>query len=55
MNDEHCYRAVRSRDTRFDGWFFGAVTTTGGWPGPETARGRYADAAAHLPRRRVSC
>ena len=29
MDDEHCYRAVRSRDTRFDGWFFGAVTTTG--------------------------
>jgi AraC family transcriptional regulator, regulatory protein of adaptative response / DNA-3-methyladenine glycosylase II len=29
MDDEHCYRAVRSRDPRFDGWFFGAVTTTG--------------------------
>ena len=22
-------RAVRSRDARFDGWFFGAVITTG--------------------------
>jgi AraC family transcriptional regulator, regulatory protein of adaptative response / DNA-3-methyladenine glycosylase II len=29
MDDEHCYRAVQSRDPRFDGWFFGAVTTTG--------------------------
>ena len=26
---EHCYRAVRSRDVRFDGWFFVAVTSTG--------------------------
>jgi len=26
---EHCYRAVRSRDARFDGWFFTAVSTTG--------------------------
>jgi AraC family transcriptional regulator of adaptative response / DNA-3-methyladenine glycosylase II len=26
---ERCYRAVQSRDTRFDGWFFGAVTSTG--------------------------
>ena len=26
---EHCYRAVESRDTRFDGWFFTAVTSTG--------------------------
>jgi AraC family transcriptional regulator of adaptative response / DNA-3-methyladenine glycosylase II len=26
---EHCYRAVRSRDPRFDGWFFVAVTSTG--------------------------
>ncbi|MBX7160867.1 MAG: helix-turn-helix domain-containing protein [Acidimicrobiia bacterium] len=24
-----CYRAVQSRDTRFDGWFFVAVTSTG--------------------------
>ncbi len=24
-----CYRAVESRDTRFDGWFFTAVTSTG--------------------------
>ena len=29
MDDDHCYRAVRSRDPRFDGWFFGAVTSTG--------------------------
>ncbi len=26
---EHCYRAVRSRDPRFDGWFFTAVSSTG--------------------------
>ncbi|HVC15495.1 MAG TPA: AlkA N-terminal domain-containing protein [Acidimicrobiales bacterium] len=26
---EHCYRAVLSRDPRFDGWFFTAVATTG--------------------------
>ena len=26
---ERCIRAVRSRDPRFDGWFFTAVTTTG--------------------------
>jgi AraC family transcriptional regulator of adaptative response / DNA-3-methyladenine glycosylase II len=25
---ERCYRAVQSRDARFDGWFFTAVTTT---------------------------
>jgi AraC family transcriptional regulator, regulatory protein of adaptative response / DNA-3-methyladenine glycosylase II len=28
MDDEHCYRAVLSRDGRFDGAFFIAVTTT---------------------------
>ena len=26
---ERCYRAVDSRDARFDGWFFTAVTSTG--------------------------
>ncbi len=26
---DRCYRAVESRDTRFDGWFFTAVTSTG--------------------------
>lgn len=26
---ERCYRAVQSRDDRFDGWFFTAVTSTG--------------------------
>src|ERR687893_1966485 len=26
---ELCYRAVRSRDDRFDGWFFVGVTSTG--------------------------
>ena len=25
---ERCYRAVQSRDARFDGWFFTAVRTT---------------------------
>ena len=30
MDDfERCYRAVDSRDERFDGWFFTAVTSTG--------------------------
>jgi AraC family transcriptional regulator, regulatory protein of adaptative response / DNA-3-methyladenine glycosylase II len=28
-DEERCYRAVQSRDARFDGWFFTAVTTTG--------------------------
>ena len=27
--DEQCYRAVQSRDSRFDGWFVTAVATTG--------------------------
>ncbi|MDQ1653597.1 MAG: AraC family transcriptional regulator [Cryptosporangiaceae bacterium] len=26
---DHCYRAVQSRDARFDGWFYTAVTSTG--------------------------
>jgi AraC family transcriptional regulator of adaptative response / DNA-3-methyladenine glycosylase II len=26
---ERCYRAVQSRDSRFDGWFYTAVTSTG--------------------------
>jgi AraC family transcriptional regulator of adaptative response / DNA-3-methyladenine glycosylase II len=26
---DHCYSAVQSRDARFDGWFFTAVTSTG--------------------------
>ncbi len=29
LDFERCYRAVRSRDARFDGWFITAVTTTG--------------------------
>ena len=28
-DDDTCYRAVQSRDPRFDGWFFTAVRTTG--------------------------
>ena len=28
-DDDTCYRAVQSRDARFDGWFFTAVKTTG--------------------------
>jgi AraC family transcriptional regulator of adaptative response / DNA-3-methyladenine glycosylase II len=28
-DDDHRYRAVQSRDPRFDGWFFTAVTSTG--------------------------
>ena len=29
LNFERCYRAVESRDARFDGWFITAVLTTG--------------------------
>jgi AraC family transcriptional regulator, regulatory protein of adaptative response / DNA-3-methyladenine glycosylase II len=29
IDEEYCYRAILSRDPRFDGWFFTAVTTTG--------------------------
>lgn len=29
LDDEQCYRAVQSRDSRFDGWFVTAVRTTG--------------------------
>ncbi len=29
LDHETCYRAVSSRDSRFDGWFVTAVTTTG--------------------------
>lgn len=29
ISDEQCYRAVQSKDPRFDGWFFTAVVTTG--------------------------
>jgi AraC family transcriptional regulator of adaptative response / DNA-3-methyladenine glycosylase II len=29
LEDDRCYRAVQSRDPRFDGWFFTAVVTTG--------------------------
>ena len=29
LDQERCYRAVASRDARFDGWFFTAVHTTG--------------------------
>jgi AraC family transcriptional regulator of adaptative response / DNA-3-methyladenine glycosylase II len=29
LDDEQCYRAVSSRDSRFDGWFVTAVHTTG--------------------------
>src|SRR5438094_9802375 len=28
LDFERCYRAVESRDARFDGWFIAAVTTT---------------------------
>ncbi|HZN71183.1 MAG TPA: Ada metal-binding domain-containing protein, partial [Micromonosporaceae bacterium] len=29
LDFDRCYRIVDSRDPRFDGWFFTAVTTTG--------------------------
>jgi AraC family transcriptional regulator, regulatory protein of adaptative response / DNA-3-methyladenine glycosylase II len=28
-DEERCYRALQSKDTRFDGWFFAGVTSTG--------------------------
>ena len=29
LDDERCFRALQSRDARFDGWFYVAVRTTG--------------------------
>lgn len=29
LDDDQCYRAIQSRDSRFDGWFVTAVRTTG--------------------------
>ena len=29
LDHDHCYRAIQSRDARFDGWFVTAVHTTG--------------------------
>jgi AraC family transcriptional regulator, regulatory protein of adaptative response / DNA-3-methyladenine glycosylase II len=29
LDEERCYRAAKSRDARFDGWFYVAVRTTG--------------------------
>lgn len=29
MDQEHMYRAIQSKDSRFDGWFYTAVITTG--------------------------
>ncbi len=29
LDHDHCYRAIQSRDSRFDGWFVTAVRTTG--------------------------
>ncbi|MEX2551574.1 MAG: AlkA N-terminal domain-containing protein [Actinomycetota bacterium] len=29
FDDDFCFRAIQSRDSRFDGWFFTAVVTTG--------------------------
>lgn len=29
LDEEHCFRAVQSRDPRFDGWFYVGVTSTG--------------------------
>jgi AraC family transcriptional regulator of adaptative response / DNA-3-methyladenine glycosylase II len=36
-DDELCYRAVLARDSRFDGWFFVAVRTTGIYCRPSCA------------------
>lgn len=37
MDDDLAYRAVQSRDARFDGWFFVAVTSTGIYCRPSCA------------------
>ena len=29
LDHDQCYRAIQSRDSRFDGWFVTAVRTTG--------------------------
>src|ERR1700691_5742586 len=34
---ERCYQAVKSKDPRFDGWFFTAVRTTGIYCRPSCA------------------
>jgi AraC family transcriptional regulator, regulatory protein of adaptative response / DNA-3-methyladenine glycosylase II len=55
-----CVAAVRSRDARFDGWFFTAVTTTGidCRPSCPTATPRPEDLVFHptpSPRRTSGC
>ena len=37
---ERCYRAVQSKDARFDGWFVTAVLSTGIYCRPSCANGR---------------
>src|SRR5439155_20804223 len=45
LDFERCYRAVDSRDARFDGWFVTAVTSTGIYCRPSCP--------AATPRRRI--
>src|SRR5690606_41361879 len=62
LDFEWCYRAVDSRDGRFDGWFYTAVTSTGlycrpSWPArpPHRHHLRFyrSAAAAHRDRKSV--
>src|SRR6266481_6664294 len=39
LDFERCYRAVESRDARFDGWFITAVKTTGIYCRPDASPG----------------
>jgi len=47
MDDEHAYQALKSRDSRFDGWFFAGVTSTGVYCRPSCP--------AVMPRREHVC
>ncbi len=47
MDDQHAYQALKSRDSRFDGWFFAGVTSTGVYCRPSCP--------AVMPRREHVC
>ena len=44
LDGESCYRAVKSRDRRFDGVFYTAVRTTGIYCRRRSARARWESA-----------
>ena len=49
IDPEVCYRAVKSRDPRFDGVFYTGVTSTGIYCRPVVPRAHAAAAQRHLP------